>query len=189
MPVSALACWDTDTHRMVVPEGDYEIMAGSSSTDIRQTATLTVREPQPRPRQILDTPIAAADFDDYEGITLTDAAPAGGDAVAVLPEAPGGSGWIVFRDADFGYPERARAFTATVARCQPGEARLEVWYAKPGSTKPDDGWRICHLPVRETGGKYRWTEVTAPAEPAAGPGDLYLVCHGDLRLSEFRYGP
>jgi beta-glucosidase len=189
MPISALACWDTDTHRMVVPEGDYEIMAGSSSADIRQTATLTVREPRPRPRQILDTPIAAADFDDYEGITLTDATPAGGDAVAVRPEAPGGSGWIVFRDADFGYPERTRAFTATVARCRPGEARLEVWYAKPGSTKPDDGWRICHLPVRETGGKYRWTEVTAPAEPAAGPGDLYLVCHGGLRLSEFRYGP
>jgi beta-glucosidase len=187
MPISALACWDTDTHRMVVPAGEVEIMAGSSSADIRQTATLTVREPRPRPRQILDVSVAAADFDDYEDITLTDATPTDGDAVT--PATPGGSGWIVFRDVDFGYPERTRAFTATVARCQPGEARLEVWYAKPGSTKPEDGLRICHLLVRDTGGKYLRAAVTAPAEPVAGPGDLYLICHGDLRLSTFRYGP
>jgi hypothetical protein len=92
-----------------------------------------------------------------------------------LPTAPAGSGWIVFRNADFGDSERGRGFTATVARSLPGEAVLKVWHAKPGSDRPDDGRKIGQLAVPGTGGKYRRAEVTAPLEPAAGPGDLYPV--------------
>jgi hypothetical protein len=47
LPARRLARWDVETHRLTVPPGGYDIMAGASSADIRQTATLTVRGPEP----------------------------------------------------------------------------------------------------------------------------------------------
>jgi hypothetical protein len=65
---------------------------------------------------------------------------------------------------------------------------LEVGHAKPGRDRPDDGRTIGQLAVPDTGGKYRRADVTATREPAAGPGDLYLVLRGAQRLSSFRIG-
>jgi hypothetical protein len=65
---------------------------------------------------------------------------------------------------------------------------LEVWHATPGSDRLDDGRKIGQLAVPDTGGKYRRAEVTATLEPAADPGDLYLVLRGAQRLSCFRIG-
>ena len=82
---------------MVGPPSAYEVMAGSSSHDIRQAAILTVAGPEPPPRQLTGRDVAAADFDDYANITLVDATRESGDAVAT-PE-PGGS--TLFRAASW----------------------------------------------------------------------------------------
>jgi beta-glucosidase len=41
LPTSALAYWDVNTHGWVVQKGTYQIMLGSSSSDIRLTGSLT----------------------------------------------------------------------------------------------------------------------------------------------------
>ena len=190
LPTAALACWDVETHQMVVQPGDYEVMAGSSSADIRQAAILTVSGPEPPPRRLAGRDVAAADFDDYENITLADATRESGDAVA----SPQAGGWILFRDATLDV-SCGGSITLLVARAVPSRARVEVWLASPGSKQPWDGVQIGQVTVDSTGGCYAWAEVTAAlaASPVtaspdglAGRADLYLACHGELRLRSFR---
>src|ERR1022692_2263202 len=104
LPVSSLAFWDVATHRMTVDPGNYEVMAGSSSAAIRQSTLLTIRGWRPAPRLVIGVTVQAADFDDYDAITLVDATPADGDAVALADgDAVGlageGAGWILLRAA------------------------------------------------------------------------------------------
>jgi beta-glucosidase len=185
LPTAALACWDVETHQMAVQPGDYEVMAGSSSHDIRQTAILTVSGPAPSPRRLTGREVAAADFDDYESVTLVDATRESGDAVA----SPERGGWILFRDAELDLP-RGGSIRLRVARARPGRARVELWRASPDSKAPLDGVRIGQVTVNSTGGDYAWAEATAAL--TASPGglacraDLYLAFIGELRLRSFR---
>lgn len=185
--MAALACWDVESHQMMIPPGDYEVMAGSSSGDIRQTAILRVTGPEPGPRRLAGREILAADFDDYDSITIADASRETGDVVA----SPASGGWILFRDTDVD-PASLAGVTVDVARTAPGQARLEVWRAVPGSKTPRDGVRIAQVPVESTGGRHSWRQataaVTAPASGSGGAdrGDVYLVFGGDMRLRSFR---
>jgi beta-glucosidase len=173
LPVSSLAFWDVEAHRMTVDPGNYEVMAGASSAAPRQSALLTVHGPVPAPRQVIGVELAAADFDDYDGITLLDATPADGDAVA---PAGAGPGWIMFRAV--GLPGGSLALTARVARQEPGVATLDVWCDHPA-----DGQFLGSVPVPRTGGHYTWTEVSTGLAAAAGVRDLYVVLRGPQRLA------
>ena len=42
LDVSTLALWDVDSQRYQVPPGEFEIMVGASSADIRSRARFTV---------------------------------------------------------------------------------------------------------------------------------------------------
>jgi beta-glucosidase len=185
LPTTALACWDVETQQMVVGAGDYEVMVGSSSADIRQTAILTVAGPEPGPRRLMGREVAAADFDDYAAVTLVDATRECGDAVA--PTA--GGGWILFRDAELDLTGPA-CIRLQVSRAQPGRTGVEVWRTSPGSAGPGDGVRIGRVTVESTGDGYVWAEASAAlaAAPADLPGfaDLYLVFTGELRLRSFQ---
>jgi beta-glucosidase len=190
LPVSALACWDVATQRMTVPPGPVELLVGASSADIRQAAALTVSGAAPAPRRVGD--VAAADFDAQSGITLVDVTRESRDAVA--PAQPEGTGWIVFREAQFEAGERTLSACFRVARAEPGAAAIELWRADPGSRQPSDGELLATAAVPSTGDKYRWTEVTArfapgaaPRDPAA-PADLYVVLRGSQRLASLAVG-
>jgi beta-glucosidase len=172
-----LACWDAETHQMAVAPGDYEVMAGPSSGDIRQTAVLTVSGRAER-RQLAGRTVAAADFDDYEGITLVDVSRRSGDAVT--PADPDAGGWIVFRDAEAGAAGTAAATFRVAGGDQEGrrEARIELRWS--------DGTQLGTVAVPWTGGRYQWTDIAAPVILPGGPGDLYLALHGPVRLDWFR---
>ena len=175
LPVSSLAFWDVVTHRMTVDPGNYEVMAGSSSAAIRQSTLLTVRGTRPPPRPIIGGCVAAADFDDYDRITLVDATRADGDAVAV---ADGDAGWILFREVSIAGGGGRLTVTARVAREEPGEASLELWCDHPA-----DGQFLGSVAVPCTGSRYRWAEVSAGLAAAEGVRDLYVVLRGRQRLA------
>ena len=205
LPVSSLAFWDVATHRMTVDPGNYEVMAGSSSAAIRQSTLLTIRGWRPAPRLVIGVTVQAADFDDYDGITLVDAMPADGDAVALadgdaVGSAGDGAGWILLRAAQLAdgasaipasaIPASASlagggsgrlTVTARVAREEPGEASLELWCDHPA-----DGQFLGSLAVPCTGGRYTWTEVSADLVAAEGVRDLYIVLRGRQRLASIR---
>ena len=197
LPVSSLAFWDVVTHRMTVDPGNYEVMAGSSSAAIRRSALLTVRGARPASRPVAGRCVPAADFDDYDGITLVDATPADGDAVALADGdgdggedgAGAGVGWILLRAARLADRGQARlpgrggqmAVTVRVAREEPGEASLELWCDHPA-----DGQFLGSVVVPCTGGRYTWTEVSADMTVAEGIRDLYIVLRGRQRLASIQ---
>jgi len=176
LPVSSLAFWDVVTHRMTVDPGNYEVMAGSSSAAIRTSTVLTVRGWRPAPRPILGSTVAAADFDDYDRVTLVDASPADGDAVT--PDS-GDPGWILFRSVNVADVGRLTV-TARVAREEPGQASLELWCDDPA-----EGQFLGSVAVPSTGGRYTWADVSAEVAGAVGVRDLYIVLRGRQRLASF----
>jgi beta-glucosidase len=174
VPRPRLELWDVAAGRMSVPPGVIDIMAGASSADIRQTATLTVpgeSPPRTGPR------LAAADFDDYENITLVDTTREDGDSVTPAVAADGG--WLVFENCLF--PERAVVASFRVACAVQRGGRIELLRGCRDQGL-DRAALLGAVTVPCTGGRYEWTEVTAPLSAPFGAGDLYLVVHGPVRL-------
>lgn len=168
--LAELAIWDTGAHRMTVVPGDYQIMAGASSADIRLTATLRIDGDPPGPRPLRGRKVRAADFDDHEGIVLVDETQADGDAVTPA----GRSGTLVYRDAELGAGGHASAAFGIAGR----RGLVEVRHG-------DDLLGAVTTPG--TDGKYEWTEVVAPVTVAGGqPRDLTVVLSEGVRLAWFR---
>ena len=188
-PLSELAVWDVDTHAMTVFGGDYDLLVGASSADIRLTGTLTVAGPGPGPRDLAGREIRAADFDDHDNIILVDETPAAGDAVT--PKGTGAtprplegqqshtddppSGRLVYRDALLAGAER---ITLRVAG---GPGAIEVGYGAD---------RLVAVTLPGTGGKYAWTEVSGPVTPADDePRDVVITLTEGVRFAWFRFDP
>lgn len=180
VPVSALAYWDVAAGRMTVDPGEYLIKVGSSSASIRQSGWLRVRGPVPPPRPVRGAWVRAADFDDYEGITLVDETRERGDAVRPAGPVPG---WIGFLETDLG--PGPLTLTVRVARDDPAPASVTL-QAGP-SCEP-----LGRLTVPATGSRYAYTDVSVGLRDLASPGratDLYLQLDGPVRLAAFRIHP
>jgi beta-glucosidase len=168
VPLARLALWDVAEGRMSVPPGLIQFGAGASSTDIRRTVTLTVPgSPASRTGQL-----AAADFDDYENITLVDTTRL--DGTAVTPANPAGRSWLMFKSV---YSERTVAAVFRVASAAPDGGRIEVWQTPPGTGAP-----LASAAVPCTGDRYEWTQVSVPLPLGDGTGDVYLALYGPVRL-------
>jgi len=168
VPLARLALWDVAEGRMSVPPGLIQFGAGASSTDIRRTVTLTVPgSPASRTGQL-----AAADFDDYENITLVDTTRL--DGTAVTPANPAGRSWLMFKSV---YSERTVAAVFRVASAAPDGGRIEVWQTPPGTGAP-----LASAAVPCTGDRYEWTQVSVPLPLGDGTGDVYLALYGPIRL-------
>ncbi len=165
-PVSALAHWDVTRNRSVVESGTYDVLAGSSSADIRLQAALPVAGERIPPRD-LSKPTRAADFDDYQGVHLVDASKAGGDAVSAS------DGLLRFTDVSLG-PDAA-TFTARTAGAGTVEIRLD------SPTGPLAGT----AKAAPAGDAYSYTTTTAALHGAKGRRDVYLILRGGLRISTF----
>jgi beta-glucosidase len=117
--------------------------------------------------------VRAVDFDDYAGVRLVDETKPGGDAVGL-----DAGDWLLYRDAALG--DRARTFTAQVARADAGGTTLHVRLDDPVT-----GPLVGTAQVPSTGGVYSYATVRASVAGAAGRRDVYLVPSGDLRISRF----
>ncbi|GAA4706832.1 glycoside hydrolase family 3 protein [Phytohabitans rumicis] len=160
LKASDLAFWDVTRGRPVVESGAYDVLVGASATDIRRTATLTVKGETIPPRD-LRRPTPAYTFDDYAGTTLVDTTKASGTAVA----ATAAGQWVKFADADLG--SGVGAFTARVSASSPSTIQVRLG----GPT----GRLLGTLSVPATADRYTWTTASTPLRGAAGRQDVYLV--------------
>jgi len=159
-----LAFWDVTTGGPVVERAAHVIMAGRSSADIRLCGVLRVAGADIAPRD-LRRPLAAADHDDYAGVTLRDADPERGDAVS----ATDAGGWVVFQDVNLDTWSPA-AWRVALSRDDDGPAAVTLRLDDPLA-----GPVIATATTVCTGGRHEWADVVAPMGPAAGRRDLYLV--------------
>ncbi|MEE1668267.1 glycoside hydrolase family 3 C-terminal domain-containing protein [Streptomyces sp. WAC07094] len=165
-----LAHWDVTRSKWVVETAAYDVMVGSSSADIRARTSLKVRGEIIPPRDLSRT-TRAENFDDYRGISLVDESKARGTAVRATAE----GSWLKFADTLLG-PGRD-GFAARVAGAA---GTVEVRLGSPTGTLAG----TAHF--EGTSSPYAYETVKAPLTAAAkGRRDVYLVLHGDLRLSTF----
>ncbi|MDX3262641.1 glycoside hydrolase family 3 C-terminal domain-containing protein [Streptomyces sp. MI02-2A] len=165
-----LAHWDVTRSKWVVETAAYDVMVGASSADIRARTSLKVRGETIPPRDLSRT-TRAENFDDYRGISLADESKARGTAVRATAE----GSWLKFADTLLG--PGTDGFAARVAGAA---GTVEVRLGSPTGTLAG----TAHF--EGTSSPYAYETVKAPLTTAAkGRRDVYLVLHGDLRLSTF----
>jgi beta-glucosidase len=168
-----LAIWDVTRGAWHVEPSPHQVFVGGSATEPRLSTSVLVDGAAIPPRDPSRV-VPAVDHDDYAGITLVDAAPTAGDAVAATE--PGG--WIAFHDIDLrSDPSSCRL---ALARAAAGTAAVTLRLDDPlGGPVIADATAVC------VGGPYEWSVVSVPVTGATGRRDLYVVFEEpDTRLRD-----
>lgn len=169
MPLESLRIWDVTRDRFCIESGEYTILLGSSSGDLRLEGRILVDGETIPPRDLKQV-TRAANYDAYEGIYLGECTE-GGSAAIVAAE----TGWLAFRDAELGEGISAIEFRASSSK----DAIVEVRLDGPDGTLAGS----CAIPA--SGGQ-DWRTFTAGLKDANGRRDVYLVMRGTLSVSWFR---
>jgi beta-glucosidase len=164
-----LARWDVTRGRWVVETSVYDILLGSSSSDIRQRTSISVRGETIGPRD-LSRPTRAESFDAYAGTRLLDESKVSGTVAGATAKGD----WIAFKDADL---HATSTFTGRTASLTAGG--IEIRLDSPA------GRLIGEVPVSATGDVYTYATSTASLSRVSGRHDVYLVFGSALRLSTF----
>lgn len=167
-----LAIWDVTRDRFVVESGEYDVMVGASSADIRLTRAVQVRG-EVIPERSLARSTRAENFDDYQGVSLVDESTARGTSVGAVA-----GSWVRYEDVDL--RSRPRTFSARVSNA--GEATsVQVRLGSPTGTL------LGTAAIPTTGGVYAYTDVSTTLSRAASGRhrDVYLVFTGAARVSTF----
>lgn len=169
LPLESLGIWDVTRDRFCIESGEYTILIGSSSDDLRLEDRLMVAGETIPPRD-LKRVTRAANYDNYDGIFLGECSE-GGTAAIVSGE----TGWLAFRDAELG--EGVCAIELRAASTE--DAIVEVRLDRPDG--PLAG--TCAIPA---GGKQAWRGFSFGLTSAAGRHDVYLILKGPVSLCWFR---
>ncbi|WP_129842741.1 glycoside hydrolase family 3 C-terminal domain-containing protein [Streptomyces sp. RFCAC02] len=176
----ALGFWDVAHGRWTVEPGPYAVESGASSGDIRTSVTVTAAGKPVGPRPVRAAGLAAADFDEAQGVALVDLTRVAGDAVA--PADGGAPGRLLFRRCALGDGgDGGPAEVALRAACEEADG-ASVVVEIPGT-----GWSA-ELPVPSTGDRYAYTTVTAPlTDFPAGVRDVRLTLRGAVRVDRLDF--
>lgn len=172
-----LKFWDVTRNRYVVESGQYQIRIARDADDIALTAPLIVHGETIPPRD-LTALTEAQNFDDYNGVTLTDQSKTDGTSV----ESTAAGDWISFADSLL--PSSADRLTAQVANEGASTVHIAVRLDNP-TTGPTIGT----LAVPNTGSHYDYTTVDAvltTIPPGAGTHTVYLIFDGPAELYTFQ---
>ncbi|MFJ9902791.1 glycoside hydrolase family 3 C-terminal domain-containing protein [Streptomyces sp. NPDC101152] len=163
-----LAHWDVTRSKWVVESGTYDVLVGSSSSDVRARAAWRVKGETIPPRDLAAT-TRAENFDDYAGVSLVDESKASGTAVSASSD----GAWLKFAHARLDGP------SAFLARVSGAAGTVEVRLGSPTGTL------LGTARTDGTSSPYTYTTVTAALAGAKGVRDVYLVLSKDVRLSTF----
>ena len=166
---SDLAHWDVTRGRWVVESSVHDILIGSSSSDIRQRTSISVRG-ETIPARDLSRETRAESFDTYAGTRLADETKFAGTVAAATTSGD----WIAFRDADL---RGATTFTGQAASLSGGSIQIRL--------DSPTGKLIGTTTVAPTGDVYRYATTTATLTRVSGRHDVYLVFGSASRLSTF----
>ncbi|GGS82236.1 sugar hydrolase [Planobispora rosea] len=174
--VRELAFWDVTRDRFVVEDAPHKVMVGRSARDIRLCAPFHVSGERIPPRGARTGPIPAVNHDEYDGVTLVDAAKVSGDAVRSAVD----GAWILFREVDLGSGAAACAIEATSTEGGVLTLRLD---------DPLYGQAAATFPVPRAG-RYDLDRVRAVLAEAHGVHDLYLVFeNAGITVSRLAFEP
>ncbi|MGI5458393.1 glycoside hydrolase family 3 C-terminal domain-containing protein [Streptomyces sp. CA-249302] len=166
VPLSAFEFWDVARGGRRLEPGPYDLLAGSSSEDVRLRTTVLLDGEPDAPRPVLQRGLEAADFDEQSGAAIVDRTKAAGDAVT--PE-PNRTAELVYRDCDLG--DGVTEVSVTVA----GEGVVEL--------SLDGGAVLAPLsPETATPGPYDYITLDAGIV-AEGVHDVHIRLRGPLRLA------
>ncbi|NAS21359.1 carbohydrate-binding protein [Herbidospora sp. NEAU-GS84] len=162
VPLRDLAFWDVTRDRFVVEDAPCKAQAGPSSGAIRVCARfhLPGETVPPRDPSLLD----AAACDEYDGMTLCEAARDRGDAVRSAE--PGA--WVRFRDVAL-----AGETTAVVTAAGDEGGMVTLRLGDPL------GEIAATLAVPRTTSRFDPVETRAHLSPVTGVRDVYLVCENE----------
>nr|BFE86523.1 hypothetical protein GCM10020093_091240 [Planobispora longispora] len=166
--------------RFVVEDAPHKVMVGRSARDIRLCAPFHVAGERIPPRDALTGPIPAVNHDEYDGVTLVDAARLSGDAVRSAVD----GAWILFREVDLG-PETG----AGAAACAVEATSTEGGVLTLRLDDPLYGRAAATFPVPRAG-RYDLGRVRAVLAEAHGVHDLYLVFeNAGITVSHLAFEP
>jgi beta-glucosidase len=168
IPISMLAYYDTITERKIVEFGEYDIMVGSSSLDIRDTKLLVIDGETPGYRN-LSNKIKADHYDDYENIYLH-RGPVGKTAVCVKDVS--GKGVLIYRDCVM--DRNLTTVILELMALETGSLRCYVNGKLIGEEKvaATTGFETYHLPLHQT-------------ELNQDSFELTIEIEGNLKITEF----
>jgi len=172
LPARDLAHWDVTRSRWVVESSDYDVMVGSSASDVQEHGTLRVHG-ETIPARDLSKLTRAENFDGYSGVKLTDESKARGTAV----DGVASGSWVKFADANLG--GAVTRFSASAARADSGIGAVEIRLDSP------TGPLVGTASVASTGSVYTYAPTSASIRGASGRRDVYLVFKAGLRLVTF----
>lgn len=170
LPLSELAMWDVTRERYCIETGTYTFMAGASSGNLPLSAALEVQGEAIPPRDLKQA-VKAINYDDYEGVLIGECRE-GGSAVQVKEQ----SGWIAFKDAEFGTGTNAVKLRAASRTAGSAEIRLQ---------SPDGP--LAGRVQLEAGGEQEWRDYSAEVNGANGRQDVYIVLNGKISLSTVQF--
>lgn len=170
LPLSELAIWDVTRERFCIETGTYTFMAGASSSNLPLSESLDVQGEVIPPRN-LKQPVRAVNYDAYEGMLVGECRE-GGSAVEVKAQ----SGWIAFRDVEFGEGASSMKLRAASARAASVEIRL---HSPVGS--------LVGRSELEGSGAQEWNDFIIELNGVSGRQDVYIIVNGSASLSTVQF--
>ncbi|WP_339198826.1 glycoside hydrolase family 3 C-terminal domain-containing protein [Paenibacillus sp. FSL P4-0176] len=184
VPVQKLALWDVTRDRYCVESATWAILAGRSSTDIRQSADIEI-EGETIPDRPLHLLTFAENYDACAGVLLDECLEGRSAVRTITPEEPlyrkGQSSWISF---NHNAVQELHGFEARVATFGE-EGRLEI---RSGGLE-GELLGVCEVsgPGGSVNGKdIKWTTVQCSLEAPHKVNELYIIFKGGAALRHFR---
>ncbi|WP_440961693.1 glycoside hydrolase family 3 C-terminal domain-containing protein [Paenibacillus nitricinens] len=171
LPVSELAFWDVTREQYCVENGEYTILIGRSSADIKLSSVVTVKGDIIPSRNLYNN-TKAENYDDYEGVYL-DECKAGGASVYPVKE----GAWIAFNDVLFDHG--AVAIEALVSSAKGGSIEIRTGSAA--------GKLAGTVTVPSGGVLQQWSTLKGEVSVETGTSDVYVVFNGEVLLSRFEF--
>lgn len=172
IPKSELEFYDVSRERFVLEGGDYLIMLGASSADIRLTCSIRIKGEKIPPRNLRNTTKAIA-YDECHGMEMLWAK----SEQKHFMKLSGWGGNLRFNNVRLDKPTVIQA-RASAAFAQKGSISVRL--------DSPDGRELGKLEVPHTMALEDFVTVSAPLKKASGTHDIFLVVSGDTAIIDFK---